>query len=91
MIGSPKERYSFSPMGFTTSYDVLLAGFISNLSPMMHHCDNIKTIIDNAVTDKGLNLEICLVPRNILYGQKDEKLTTNAVEVLVEHTSINTI
>ena len=59
--------------GFTMSYNVLSAGFISNLSPTMHHHDTMKTIINNAVNDKGLNLEICLVPRNILYGQKNEK------------------
>ena len=43
----------------------------------------MKAIIDDAVNAKGLNLET--------YGQKEEKLATNAVEVLVDHASINTI
>ena len=44
------------------TYNVLSAGFLSNLSPKMHHHDTMKNIIDAAAHDKGLNLEIRLFP-----------------------------
>ena len=51
----------------------------------------MKTIIDKAATAKGLNLEICLIPCNIPYGKKEEKLSVTAVEVLVDRASVHTV
>ena len=86
-----KGRIFLHTHGFTMTYDILSAGFLSNLSPTMHHCDTMKDIIDAAAHDKGLNLDIHLVPCNIPYGQNKKKHTTNAVEVLVDHASVNIV
>ena len=77
--------------GFTTLYDVQSAGFFGNLSPTMHHRDTMKMIIDKAANAKGLNLEICLMPRNIPYEKKEEKLAATAVEVLVDRASVHIV
>jgi hypothetical protein len=77
--------------GFTTTYDVLSAGFFSNLSPTMHRRDTMKALIDKTLADKNLTIELRLVPRNIPYGQKEAKTATNAVEVLVDRASVNIV
>ena len=77
--------------GFTTSYDVQSAGFLGNLSPTMHRRDTMKKIIDKTTTDKGLNIEIRLVPRNIPYGKKEDKTAATAVEVLVDRASVHKV
>ena len=77
--------------GFTTSYDIQSAGFFGNLSPTMHHHNTMKMIIDKAASIKGLNLEICLVPWNIPYGKKEDKMAVTAVEILVNRASVHTI
>ena len=87
-----KNKIFLHTHGFTMTYkNALSAGFLSYLSPIMHHCDTMKNIIDAAAHDKGLNLEIRLVPWNIPYGQNNKKRTTNAVEVLVDHASVNIV
>ena len=48
-------------------------------------------IINALARKKGLNLEIRLIPWNIPYGQSEEKHMTNAVEVLVDHASLNIV
>ena len=57
----------------------------------MHHRDTMKMIIDKATRAKGLNLEIRLVPCNIPYGKKEDKMTATAVEVLVDRASVHTV
>ena len=58
----------------------------------MHYYNTMKAIINAAATEKGLNLEIYLAPRNILYDQKEEKLATDTfLEVLVNCESINIV
>ena len=51
----------------------------------------MKPIIDDTAKDKGLNLEIRLVPRNIPCGQKEEKLATNGMEVLIACASVHIV
>ena len=86
-----KGRIFLRTHGFTTTYDVLSAGFLGNLSPTMHRRDTMMDIINATAQKKSLNIEICLVPRNIPYGQSEEKRTTNAVEVLVDRASVNIV
>ena len=61
------------------------------MSPTMHRHDTMMDIINATACKKGLNLEIRLVPRNIPYGQSEEKCMTNAVEVLVDRASVNIV
>ena len=51
----------------------------------------MKALIDKTIANKNLTIKIHQVPCNILYSQKEAKTATNAVEVLVDHASVNTI
>ena len=56
------------------------------------HCHNtMKAIIKKEMTNKGLNIEIRLVPCNIPYGQNENKQTTTAEEILVNCASIHIV
>ena len=43
-----KSKIFLHTHGFTMTYDILSAGFLSNLSPTMHHCNMMKMLIDDA-------------------------------------------
>ena len=86
-----KGRIFLCTHGFTTTYDVLSAGFLGNMSPTMHRHDTMMDIIHATAQKKNLNIEIRLVPRNIPYGQSEEKNTTNAVEVLADRASVHNV
>ena len=86
-----KGRIFLRIHGFLTTYDVTSAGFMSKLSPTMHHRDTVKALIDNKIKQKDLDIEIKLVPRNIPYDQTKSKQTTTAVEILVDRAYVNII
>jgi hypothetical protein len=82
---------------FTTTYDVVNAGFISHMNGGLHNRDRINGIIQASLKEKYPNLEVKLVPTTIKHGleartkrithvvscQADCKHLTEAREALV--------
>jgi hypothetical protein len=65
---------------FTTTYDVVNAGFISNMNANLHHRDRVNDIIQTAMKKHYPQLEIQLVPTTIKYGiNPQDKRTTHVV------------
>ena len=70
--------------GFSTSYDVVSAGFISKMSPTLHRRDTVNAIIQTFVKTSAHNIELRLVPNRIPNGKADDKRYTTAVEIQVD-------
>jgi hypothetical protein len=70
--------------GFTPSYNVGLAGFISKMSPTLHRRDTVNNILQRALQQKNLDFEIHLVPNRIPIGTGDQKRYTTTVEIQVD-------
>jgi len=53
---------------FTTTYDVVSAGFISHMNASLHHRDRVNEAIQEAMKTNYPHLEIQLVPTTIKHG-----------------------
>ena len=70
--------------GFSTSYDVVSAGFISKMSPTLHRRDTVNAIIQTMAKISAPDIEIRLVPNRIPNGKAEDKRYTTAVEIQVD-------
>jgi hypothetical protein len=87
-----KEKNCFlRTHGFSTTYDVAAAGFLSKMSPTYHRRDTINKVIQDTVKAKAPHLEIRLVPRSIPYGKDAAKTSVTAVEVQVDRAHVNQV
>jgi hypothetical protein len=75
--------------GFTTTYNVGSAGFISKMSPTLHRRDTVNAVIQRAITQKAVDFEVHLVPNRIPIGKDDQKRYTTTVEVQVDRHYLN--
>jgi hypothetical protein len=83
--------YFMRTHGFTSSYDVASAGFISMMSPTIHRRDVVNEIIQAAWKDIDPAIEIHLVPNNIPYGKGDEKQQAPAVQIQVDRSHLTKV
>ena len=74
--------------GFSTSYDVASAGFISMMSPTIHHHDIVNEIIQDAWKKVDPDVEVHLVPNNIPYGKGDHKQLAPAIQIQVDRSHL---
>ena len=70
--------------GFSTSYDVASAGFVCKMSSTLHRRDTISNIIHDMAKTHAPEIEIRLVPNQIMIGTGEQKYQTDAVEVHVD-------
>jgi hypothetical protein len=77
-------RYFMRTHGFTSSYDVASAGFISMMSPTIHRRDTVNDIIQAEWKNVAPDVEIHLVPHNIPCGKGDHKQQAPAIQVQVD-------
>jgi hypothetical protein len=70
--------------GFSTSYDVVSAGFISRMSPTLHRRDTVNNIIQAVLKAHHPDIEIHLALNRIPSGKGADKRYTTAVEVQVD-------
>lgn len=77
--------------GFSTSYDVVSAGFISRMSPTLHRRDTLNTIIQEIAQVQHPDIEIRLTPSRIPSGKGNDKRYTMAVEVQVDRKHLQTV
>jgi hypothetical protein len=66
-------RYFMRTHGFTNSYDVASAGFISMMSPTIHCPDTVNAILQEAWKNIAPDVKLHLVPHTIPYGKGDLK------------------
>jgi hypothetical protein len=74
---------------FTTTYDVVNAGFISNMNANLHHRDRLNDTIQTALKKHYPHLEIQLVPTTIKYGlNPQDKRITHVVSCQADRTTL---
>jgi hypothetical protein len=74
---------------FTTTYDVVNAGFISNMNANLHHRDRVNETVQKAMKQCYPCLEIQLVPTTIKYGLNDkDRHTTHVVSCQVDRKTL---
>jgi hypothetical protein len=66
-------RYFMRTHGFTNSYDVASAGFISMMSPTIHRRDTVNAILQEAWKNIAPDVKLHLVPHTIPYSKGDLK------------------
>jgi hypothetical protein len=70
--------------GFTTTYNVASAGFISKMSPTLHRRDSVNHVLQRILKQKALDFEAHLVVNRIPVGKGDQKRYTTVVEIQVD-------
>ena len=75
---------------FTTTYDVVTAGFISNMHGGIHNRDRVNNVLQKALKEKYPHLEVKLVPTTIKHGREDtNKRITHVVSLQADRKHIN--
>jgi DNA-binding FrmR family transcriptional regulator len=75
---------------FTTTYDVVTAGFISNMHGGIHNRDRVNNVIQKALKENYPNLEVKLVPTTIKHGRDESnKRITHVVSLQADRQHIN--
>jgi hypothetical protein len=75
---------------FTTSYDVVNAGFISHMNPGLHHRDRINEILQADLKRDFPDMEIRMVPTTIKHGLDPRKQRiTQIVACQVDRNHVN--
>ena len=74
---------------FTTTYDVVNAGFISQMHGGIHNRDKMNTIIQEAMKRMFPEIEVKMVPTAFRHGPKEKKLTTQVVSIQADRKQLN--
>jgi len=75
------EQLYFKTYGFTTTYNTVSAGFISNLHLGLHRRDSVNDVLQKVFKDEAPDVEIRLMPNSIKHGKETAKRVTNVVEI----------
>jgi hypothetical protein len=67
--------------GFSQSFDVASAGFISMMHPNLHRRDQVNSLIQSAIKETDVDYEIQLVPTRLPIGKGADKTYTTVVEI----------
>ena len=74
---------------FTTTYDVVNAGFISQMHGGIHNRDKMNNIIQDAMKRMFPEIEVKMVPTTFRYGPKEKKTTTQVVSIQADRKQLN--
>jgi hypothetical protein len=74
---------------FTTMYDVVNAGFISQMHGGIHNRDKMNNIIQAAMKSMFPEIEVKMFPTAFRHGPKENKCTTQVVSIQADRKQLN--